>query len=71
MNPVALFIIAAGSFSILGAICNWDWFMNSRKAEFMVRILTRNGARIFYAILGILLVVLGVLACMGIVDMGK
>lgn len=56
---------------MLGAICNWEWFMNARKARFMVKILTRNGARIFYGILGLALVVLGVLATMGIVDMSE
>jgi hypothetical protein len=71
MNPVGLIIGAAGAFSMLGAICNWDWFMNARKARFMVKILTRNGARIFYGILGLGLVVLGVLATMGIIDMSE
>lgn len=69
MNPVGLIFIAAGAFSMLGAICNWDWFMNARKAKFMVNILTRDGARIFYGILGLGLVVLGVLVRMGIIDM--
>jgi predicted small integral membrane protein len=71
MNPVGLILVAAGVFSMLGAICNWEWFMNARKARFMVKILTRNGARIFYGILGLALVVLGVLATMGIIDMSK
>ncbi len=71
MNPVGLIFVAAGAFSMLGAICNWDWFMNARKARFMVKILTRNGARILYGILGLGLVVLGVLATMGIIDMSE
>ncbi len=71
MKPVGLIFVAAGAFSILGAIYNWEWFMNARKARFMVNILTRNGARIFYGILGLALVVLGVLATMGIIDMSE
>ena len=54
-----------------GAICDWDWYMNSRKARFFVSILSRNGARIFYGLLGLAFVVVGVLAAMGIIDMSK
>ena len=69
MNPFALLFIGVGAFAILGAICNWDWFMNARKARSVVKLLTRNGARIFYGILGLALVVLGVLGAVGIIDM--
>lgn len=48
-----------GAFSLAGAIFNWDWFMNSRRARFFAKILGLNGARIFYAGLGILLIGLG------------
>ena len=67
MDPRGLIIVAIGAFSITGAVCNWDWFMNARKARFMVRILTRNGARIFYGLLGVALVVLGVLMTTGVI----
>jgi hypothetical protein len=49
-------IAVMGGFSLAGAIANWDWFMESRKAAFIVKILGRNGARIFYGILGAALV---------------
>ena len=39
-----LFVIVAGIFSLCGAIVNWDWYMNHRKARFLVRILGRGGA---------------------------
>ena len=68
MQPLGLFFIAGGAFSILGGICNWDWFMNARKAKFIVKVLTRNGARIFYCILGLFVLVLGILFTMGIID---
>lgn len=71
MNPIGLFFVAVGAFSMLGAICNWEWFMNARKARFMVRILTRSGARIFCGILGLAFVVLGVLGTMGFIDMSE
>ena len=61
-------IAACGIFSICGAAMDWDWFMNNRRARFFVRILGRNGARIFYALLGMGLFVLGLLIAMGIVE---
>ena len=71
MNPIGLFLVAGGAISILGAVCNWDWFMNARKARFVVKVFTRNGARVFYGILGLALVSLGVLGAMGIIDMSQ
>lgn len=71
MNPLGLLFIAAGAFSMLGAICNWDWFMNARKARFVVKILTRNGARIFYGAFGLAIAVLGVLGTFGVIDMSS
>lgn len=62
-----LIIVAAGAFSLAGAVLNWDWFMNARKAQFFVRRFGRNGARAFYAILGIALMTLGIGMGLGIV----
>ena len=67
MNPVGLILVAAGIFSISGAVLDWDWFINSRKAQFFVAIFGRNGARIFYGILGVFIVVVGALIALGIV----
>ena len=47
------FFIAAGIFSICGALFNWDWFLNNWRARFFVRVLGRGGARIFYGLLGV------------------
>lgn len=68
MNPMGLFLVAFGGFALCGAGFNWDWFMMHRKARFMTAILTRTGARIFYALLGIALIVFGVLVALGIVE---
>ncbi len=54
---------------MLGSICDWEWFMNSRKGRRMVKLITRTGARILYGVLGLGLVVVGVLALMGIITM--
>lgn len=61
MELQTLVIIFGGIFSITCAAFNFDWFMNARKAQFFVKILTRTGARIFYIILGIGLITLGIL----------
>jgi small neutral amino acid transporter SnatA (MarC family) len=66
-----LIFVSAGAFSLAAALFNWDWFMNAHKARFIVKIFTRNGARIFYGILGLILVVLGVLGMTGIINMSE
>lgn len=57
-----IIIIACGIFSICGAVCDWDWFMNNYKAKPLVTIFGRNGARIFYGILGAVIIVLGIVS---------
>ena len=39
---------------------DFNWFMNNRKARLFVKLFGRNGARIFYTILGVLFVVAGI-----------
>ena len=68
---LGLFFIAAGGFCITGAVCNWEFFMNSRKARGMVAILGRNGARGFYVILGSVIVIMGLLFAVGVIPMGN
>ncbi|MCP1182741.1 immunity 17 family protein [Paenibacillus sp. 1781tsa1] len=58
---IALFAIAAGIFSLLGGINNWDWFMKSFRAGIFVKTIGRQGARVVYGILGVVLIVIGVL----------
>lgn len=57
---LALFILA-GVFSLLASCLNWDWFFTAQKAEYTVKSLGRTGARIFYGLLGLALIVCGVL----------
>lgn len=67
MNPLGLLLVAAGAFSICGAAFDWDWFINSRRAWLFVTLFGRNGARVFYGLLGTVLAVLGLLVTLGIV----
>lgn len=58
---IALFLLAAGVFSVLGAALNWNFLLNSRRARLFMRLFGRNGTRIVYLLLGSGLVVLGVM----------
>lgn len=57
---MVLIIVACGIFSICGAVFNWDWYFNNRKARGVVAIFGRTGARIFYTILGVVIIVMGI-----------
>lgn len=56
-----MFAVAAGVFTMMGAALDLDWFMTNRRAQFFVAMLGRGGARVFYGILGAVMVVLGVI----------
>ncbi|VGO21392.1 immunity 17 family protein [Pontiella sulfatireligans] len=68
MNPMGWILIAVGAFAMAGGICNWDWFMNDKKARLIVKVFSRDGARIFYGILGLLILVAGLLGTVGVID---
>ena len=67
MKLWGLFFLAVGVFSVCAGLFNWEWFMNARKARFVVRVFGTNGARIFYGLLGAGLIVLGVLGLTGVI----
>lgn len=50
-----LFVVA-GVVAILAALLNWDWFFNARNAQLIVRNVGRPRARLFYGILGVILI---------------
>lgn len=63
-DPTIMMLVGflGGGFSLAGAIFDWDWFMNNRRARFFVSIFGRTGARIFYGGLGLFLIGLGLFA---------
>ena len=67
MNPIGLLFVALGVFTALAAALDWDWFMEDRKAQFLVRLFGRGGARIFYALLGFGFIVLGAFVAAGVI----
>lgn len=46
----------AGIVSILAAVLNWDWFFNTQNVQFIIKNVGRKRARLFYGILGLILV---------------
>jgi hypothetical protein len=66
MNFGAIIFIVVGAVSLGGALYDWDWFMEHRKARLFVRLLGRNGARIFCGLLGAALATSGFLALTGV-----
>ena len=54
-----LLMLAAGVFCIFCAVKDYDFFMESSKAALFVKLFGRNGARVFYIILGIVILVAG------------
>jgi hypothetical protein len=64
MDPLQYWLIIAftlggGVFAVVCAWQDYEWFMNHRKARLMVRLLGRNGTRIFYAVIGTALAIGG------------
>ena len=49
---LGLFLLLAGAFSVCGGVFDWSFFMENRRARLFVFLFTRNGARVFYGILG-------------------
>lgn len=66
-----LLAIAVGLFTVSGAGFDWEFFMNNHKARLVTSILGRTGARVFYGLLGTVLIVFGVLFAFGIIKNGK
>jgi small neutral amino acid transporter SnatA (MarC family) len=49
------FLVVGGAFSFVGALKDWDFFFESRRAQRLVRIIGRKGAKVFYLVVGLLL----------------
>ena len=64
---VIILSIFGGLFSLTGAVLDWEWFMTNYKAAVFVRILGRNRARLFYAVLGLFLISLGLAGAFGVI----
>jgi hypothetical protein len=56
----ALLFGGIGVYSIVAAVTDWEWFMTHRSASLPVWLFGRNGARVFFALLGLAFFVFGV-----------
>ena len=50
----------AGLISVLAAAFNWDWFFTAQNAQYAVKRLGRQKARLTYGLLGFLLIAMAV-----------
>lgn len=50
----------AGIVSVLASLLNWNWFFNARNSQLIVRNVGRNRARLFYGVLGFILMSMAV-----------
>ncbi len=53
------------------SIKDWDFFFKARKTRWITNIIGRNGDRVFYGILGIALIIVGLLAFIGKIDLAS
>lgn len=65
---VSILFLCIGTFSLTAAIMNWNWFFESVNASIFLRWFGRKGARFFYAILGIIVIVISIMMMTGVMD---
>lgn len=61
--------ILVGLLAILAALFNWDWFFTAHNTQFIVNNVGRSRARLFYALLGLLMIATGVYFFMNVQGM--
>lgn len=45
-----------GLIAVMAALFNWDWFFTAQNTQFIVRNVGRKQARLFYGVLGVILI---------------
>ena len=48
--------VVVGLLAILASLFNWDWFFLSQNTQLIVQNVGRKRARLFYALLGLLMI---------------
>lgn len=48
--------VVVGLLAILASLFNWDWFFKAQNTQFIVHNVGRKQARLFYALLGLLMI---------------
>lgn len=52
--------VLVGLLAILAALFDWDWFFTAQNTQFIVSNVGRQRARMFYAVLGVLMIGTGI-----------
>lgn len=52
--------VLVGIVSLMASAFNWEWFFNAQNSQFIVKNMGRNSARMFYAIIGIVMIGTGI-----------
>ena len=61
-GSMALLTTVAGVFVVFNAFMDYDWFMKSYKAAPLVFLFGRDGTRVIYIILGIVIFFMGLMS---------
>lgn len=48
--------VVVGLLAILASLFNWDWFFKAQNTQFIVTNVGRKRARLFYSLLGLLMI---------------
>lgn len=62
--------VLIGLLSVMAALFDWDWFFTAHNTQFIVSNVRRQRARLFYAILGLLMIATGVYFFLNIQGIG-
>ena len=49
-------LAVTGLIAVMAALFNWDWFFTAQNTQFIVRNVGRKQARLFYGVLGVILI---------------
>jgi hypothetical protein len=69
MNLAGLIFVLIGLYCVIAAALDWNMLLNHRKAQIFVWLFGRNGARIFYVVLGSIIGIVGTLVFVGVIQM--
>ncbi len=63
-----ILLILIGALFLAAGIFDWDWFMESRRASFIIKFIGgRERGRVFYIVLGVAALILSALTIFGII----
>lgn len=68
VSVAGLLALAGGAFAICGAYFEWEFFMQSRKAQRLISWIGYDAARMFYGAIGLIIIVLGLLMLLGVIQ---